>query len=109
MEPGHLSRRHVLRGAAVAGISVAGLLLSGCSRLPFSAPARARRIGDFIFFPPSPPGSPPSAFTTDRVLAESLQALGRVEGRDFLIERRFAENQVDRLPVIAKELVDWPA
>ncbi len=35
----------------------------------------------------------------------ALRQLGWVEGRDLLIEARFADNQPDRLPVLAAELV----
>jgi putative ABC transport system substrate-binding protein len=36
-----------------------------------------------------------------------LQELGYVEGRNIRIEFRFAENQLDRLPALASELVAW--
>jgi putative ABC transport system substrate-binding protein len=36
---------------------------------------------------------------------ERLRELGYVEGRDVLIEARFAEGSVDRLPALAKEIV----
>lgn len=106
MRPGQLSRRDLLQGATGAGLSVAGLLLGGCSRLTFPAQSRVRRIGLITFALSSPPGTPTVSFSTPRVLAEELETFGRVEGRDFVIEVRFAENQADRLPVIAKELVD---
>jgi putative ABC transport system substrate-binding protein len=36
---------------------------------------------------------------------DALRDLGWVEGRNVLIERRYAENQLERLPVLAAELV----
>jgi putative ABC transport system substrate-binding protein len=36
---------------------------------------------------------------------DALQDLGWVEGKNVLLERRYAENQLERLPVLAAELV----
>jgi hypothetical protein len=36
---------------------------------------------------------------------ESLRELGYVEGRNLVVERRFAAHQYDRLPELAAELV----
>ncbi len=38
-------------------------------------------------------------------LTEGLRELGWIEGKNISFERRFAENQLDRLPVLAAELV----
>jgi putative ABC transport system substrate-binding protein len=38
-------------------------------------------------------------------LADGLRELGWIEGKNVLFERRFAENQLDRLPGLAAELV----
>src|SRR5271166_838470 len=46
-------------------------------------------------------GSPLSAFI------RAMQEFGYIEGRNIRIEFRFAENQLDRLPVLASELVAW--
>jgi len=40
------------------------------------------------------------------VFAEAMRELGYVEGRNLVIERRFAEFKTDRLPGLAAELVD---
>jgi putative ABC transport system substrate-binding protein len=40
-----------------------------------------------------------------RALEETLRELGYVEGRNLVVERRFAEFQYDRLPDLAAELV----
>jgi putative ABC transport system substrate-binding protein len=42
--------------------------------------------------------------STRRLLSEGLQALGYVEG-SFILELRYAEARVDRLPALAAELV----
>jgi putative ABC transport system substrate-binding protein len=39
------------------------------------------------------------------VLMQTLQALGYVENQNLLVERRFAEGKIDRLPALAAELV----
>ena len=38
---------------------------------------------------------------------DGLRALGRVEGRDHVIEFRFAEGRTERLPGLADELLRW--
>src|SRR6266571_5132243 len=40
-----------------------------------------------------------------RAFEEGLGDLGWAEGRDLILERRFAEGQIDRLPALAQELV----
>ena len=40
---------------------------------------------------------------------QGLREAGFVEGRDVIIERRYAEGQYDRLRELATELVRWPA
>src|SRR2546425_11555996 len=42
----------------------------------------------------------------EAVLRESLRALGYVEGANLLIEARAAHGRVDRLPALARELLD---
>jgi putative tryptophan/tyrosine transport system substrate-binding protein len=39
------------------------------------------------------------------ILAGPLAALGQVEGKTFVLEMRYAEGRVDRLPALAGELV----
>src|SRR5215471_772989 len=39
------------------------------------------------------------------ILTEPLAALGQVEGKTFVLETRYAEGRVDRLPALAGELV----
>src|SRR5262249_43757839 len=39
------------------------------------------------------------------VLPDALRALGWIEGKNIVFERRYAENRVERLPELAAELV----
>src|SRR5499433_1680399 len=51
--------------------------------------------------------SPPSDAMSDRLRAfrQGLKDTGYVEGENLAIVYRFAENQIDRLPALAAELV----
>src|SRR5262245_2120898 len=40
-----------------------------------------------------------------RTLGQELSTFGYVEGKNFAIERRYAEDKLDRLPILAEELV----
>ena len=54
----------------------------------------------------SPGGVPdPSIPTMVNVLPTALRELGYVEGRNLVVDRRFAEDRFDRLPGLARELV----
>ncbi len=39
------------------------------------------------------------------IILGQLKALGQVEGRDFVLEGRWGEGNIDRLPALAKELI----
>jgi putative ABC transport system substrate-binding protein len=51
------------------------------------------------------PGSRSSESSRIEVFSQALRALGYVEGKNIIIEYRFAEAKLDRLPDIAAELV----
>jgi len=54
----------------------------------------------------SPGGAPdPSIPTIPNLLPSALRAFGYVEGRNLVVDRRFAEDNFDRLPGLARELV----
>jgi putative ABC transport system substrate-binding protein len=88
------SRRTLVKGSLL----VAGLgLLSGCSRLPWDAQPRMRRVGYLS-----------SGGEAERATGflEGLEEVGYVEGQTIAIERR--EGQPDRLAEAAVELVRLP-
>jgi putative tryptophan/tyrosine transport system substrate-binding protein len=94
--PHRWSRRQVVQGAGAVGLA----LLAGCGRWPGQAPAPAtvHRIG-FL-------SSATPAAMTARLAAfrQGLHELGYVEGTNLLIETRWAEGQLDRVPELAAEL-----
>jgi putative ABC transport system substrate-binding protein len=77
-------------------------LLGGAAAWPLMAraqqPPRAARIGCLI------PGTQESHGPFIVVFREGLGQLGHVEGRDYVLDLRWAEGKVDRFPVLADEL-----
>jgi len=54
----------------------------------------------------SPGGAPdPSTPTLANALPLALRDLGYIEGRNLVVDRRFGEDRFDRLPMLARELV----
>ena len=76
-------------------------LVGGVAAWPIAAraqqPAKMYRIGFFSASSGLGPGH--SAFT------EALRELGWIDGKNITFEGRYAENRLDRLPVLAAELV----
>jgi putative tryptophan/tyrosine transport system substrate-binding protein len=75
-------------------------LLAGAAAWPLAARAqqreRIRRVGLLW------PGAPPDKW--DEAFRQGLRAHGYVEGRDILLEYRWAEGNQERLPILAEEL-----
>jgi len=64
-------------------------------------PGKVWRVGIL-----SPGGVPdPSVATTPNLLPRNLRELGYVEGGNLIVERRFADGKIERLPGLAGELV----
>src|SRR5262245_47798643 len=75
------------------------LLLALCASAEAQQPAKAPRIG-FLG------GSSPSAISARiEAFRQGLRELGYVEGKNIVIEWRYAEGKFDRLPALAAELV----
>jgi len=60
-------------------------------------PAKIRRVG--VLRADSPPNLPVETFQ------QAMRGLGYLEGKNIVIEYRYAEGKVDRLPNLAEELV----
>jgi len=65
-------------------------------------PAKVPRIGVLY------PGSPSAAERLQSMLLQGLHDLGYVEGQNISFEYRYAEEQPERLPTLAAELVRLP-
>src|SRR4029453_6411873 len=77
-------------------------LLGGAAALPVSAraPQAAMPVIGFLY-----PTSPDTNADRLRGFRQGLKETGYVEGENVAIEYRGAENQMDRLPQLAAELV----
>jgi putative ABC transport system substrate-binding protein len=82
-----------------------GSLIGTAAAWPTVASAQIKlwRIGWLDPNPPPEPGRPYANLDTFR---NALSELGYVEHRNFVIESRFADTDWDRLPMLAKDLVD---
>jgi putative ABC transport system substrate-binding protein len=66
------------------------------------APARPHRLGILL-------ASAPYEQSRAAQVPLDLRELGYMEGGNLLVERRYAERRVERLPALARELVEWRA
>jgi putative tryptophan/tyrosine transport system substrate-binding protein len=90
-----------LRSAVILGV-VLLVALALCASSPASAQSAAKpaRVGMLIFSSVAASG-----VVVDHFRA-GLREIGYVEGQTLLIEYRAAENKADRLPMLARELVE---
>src|SRR5215471_7064737 len=79
-------------------------LLSGMAAWPLVA--RAQQSMPVIGFIRSTPAGPFAHLVT--AFRQGLSEAGYVDGQNVTIEQRFADNQIDRLPVLVDELVRRP-
>ena len=86
--------------------TVIATLVFGLLLAPFASeaqqPAKIPRVG---FLAPSPIPTPAAPHPGLKAFRQGLADLGHVEGRDYIIEERYAEGRVERLPELAAELV----
>ena len=86
---------HVACGLASLTAAVLGSSLVGAAE----ATQKIARLG--FVGPPSPSTAPPAI----TALWERLSELGWVEGKNLVVERRWADGQLDRLPALFTELL----
>jgi len=80
-------------------ILVATMLVALCVSAQAQQPTKIPRIG-FLF------AAPPSAVSARiEAFRQGLRELGYVEGKNVVIEWRYAEGKLDRLPALAADLV----
>ena len=91
--------RRPLRKTALALILFAGALLAAAVSVEGQQPKKLPRIGILI--------AASTSFYSARVeaLRQRLRELGYVEGKNIVIDYRYAEGKLERLPDLAAELV----
>ncbi len=87
--------------------ATAGLLCAASRAAGAQAPGRVYRLG--VLAPTAPPlPSEADVRGTSVGVPDAMREYGYVEGRYLVVERRFAEGKLDRLPALARELVHLP-
>jgi len=81
------------------GLALTTLLLALCFPVQAQQPTKIPRIG--YLSPTSPSVSP----TRIEAFRQGLRELGYIEGKNIVIEYRYAEGKFDRLPALARDLV----
>jgi putative ABC transport system substrate-binding protein len=83
----------------VYGLTLCAMLFALCLPAEAQQPTRVPRIG-FLFG-----GSPSGNAGRIEAFRQGLRELGYIEGKNVVIEVRYADGKEDRLPVLAAELV----
>jgi ABC-type uncharacterized transport system substrate-binding protein len=83
----------------VTGVVVVGLLACG-GVVTAQQPAKTWKIGVLVS------SSPAMNAPRDEALRQGLRDLGYEEGKNIIVEYRYAEGKTDRLPQLARELVE---
>ena len=94
-------RQGTFRAWAVVAVVMAGLHLVAPPGGQAQQPGRVYRLG--ILSPGALPDS--SLATSPNLVPIALRELGYSDGQNLVIERRFADGKIDRLPALARELV----
>jgi len=85
-----------MRSSVLAqGFALAAFLMAAPLGAEAQEAGRVFRIGSL-----SPAGSP----ALEEVFLDAMRGLGYVEGRNLIVERRYADNHLERLPALAAEL-----
>jgi putative ABC transport system substrate-binding protein len=80
------------------GLTLIPLLFALCLSAEAQQPKKVPRIG-YLTLRPGP-------FDHDKIFKQELHDLGWIDGQNLTVEYRWAAGKVDRLPVLAKELVE---
>ncbi len=83
----------------VFGLALSAMLFALCVRVQAQQPAKILRIGYLVGT------SLPANAARIEAFRQGLRELGYVEGKNIVIEWRYAEGKLDRLPSLAAELV----
>ena len=95
------SQRSVV-GKSILFFALCVFLFALCSMVQAQQSGRVYRVGFLSPAAPPDPAIPGASTLVPKLLSES----GYVEGRNLQVMRRFAEGKLDRLPQLARELVD---
>jgi putative ABC transport system substrate-binding protein len=87
------------RKAKVLGFALCTLLFALCSAADAQQPGKVYRIG-FLFA-----GTSSAVVARMQAFREGLHERGYVEGKNIVIESRYGEGKLDRVPALAAELV----
>ena len=91
--------RRIAMTKKVILLALCSLLLAQCSAVEAQQPTKGPRIGFLA-------GVSPSAISVRmEAFRQGLRELGYIEGKNIVMESRYAEEHLDRLPALASELV----
>src|SRR5262249_35618043 len=92
------SKKHRMK-KKITVLTLSAMLFAFCVSVEAQQPKKTPRIGYL-------PGASPSADSARyEAFRQGLRELGYVEGKNIVIENRYAEGKFDRLPAQAAELV----
>jgi putative tryptophan/tyrosine transport system substrate-binding protein len=83
----------------ISALALGALLFALCSPVEAQQPTKIARIGYLS------PGDPVSRVYRIEAFRQGLKELGYIEGKNIIIEYRFAEARMERLPELAGELI----
>ena len=83
----------------IIGLALGSILLALGLPAQAQQPTKMARIGYLS------PGDPVSRAYRTEAFRQGLKELGYIEGKNIIIEYRFAEARSDRLPELARDLV----
>jgi putative ABC transport system substrate-binding protein len=86
-------------GVKIGVLALSAVLFALCPSASAQEPTKMPRIGLLVAVSPS------AAAARIETFRQGLRELGYIEGKNIVIESRYAEGKLDRLPVLAAELV----